>query len=48
MPENDNINHIRRLGERLRMLAEDHNLVPTVIEEEINQDNQIMAVGGER
>ena len=43
-PKNDNINQIRRIRERLRRLAEDHNLVPMEIKEEINQT---MAVGGE-
>ena len=33
MPANDNINQIKRLREYLRRLAEDHNLVPIVIEE---------------
>ena len=48
MPANDNINQIRRLGERVRGLAEDHNLIPTVIEKEKIQENQIMAVSRER
>ena len=29
-------------------MAKDHNLVPMVIEEETNQENQIMAASGER
>ena len=45
-PVNDNINQITRLREHLRRLAEDHNLVPTEIEEETNQENQTMAAGG--
>ena len=32
----------------MRRLAEDHNLVPTKIEEETAQLNQAMAAGGER
>ena len=47
-PANDNINQIMRLREHLKRLEEDHNLVPTKIEDETNQENQIIAVGGER
>ena len=47
-PANDNINQIIRLGKRVRRLVENHNLVPMIIEEETNQDNQIMAADGER
>ena len=45
---NDNINQIRRLREHLRRLAEDHNLVPTEIEDGTDQLNQTIAAGGER
>ena len=47
-PVNNNINQIRRLREQLRKLAKDHNLVPMEVEEETNQINQAMVVGGER
>ena len=48
MPGNNNINQIRRLREHLKRLAEEHNIVPTVIEEGNNQANQPMAASGER
>ena len=45
---NDNINQIRRLREHLRRLAEEHSIIPTVIQEGNNQANQPMATGGEK
>ena len=36
-PTNDKINQIRRLREHLRRLAEEHNIVPMVIEKGNNQ-----------
>ena len=48
MLANDNINQIRRLKGHFKRLAEDHNLVPTKIEEKTDQLNQTMATCGER
>ena len=45
---NDNINQIRRLREHLRRLAEEHNTIPTVIEEDNNRANRSMVASGER
>ena len=47
-PTNDNINQIKRLRKRLRIVAEDNNLVPTEVEEETNQEHHPMAASGDR
>ena len=46
-PVNDNIHQIKRLRERLRRLAKDHNLIPTKVEKGTNQANQSMTACGE-
>ena len=47
-PTNDNINQIRRLREHLGRLAKEQNIVPTVFEEDNNQENQPTITGGGR